>query len=111
MSEADTKKKEISLMLDEIRLSLRRVNALYSKFNKVLEQSLVFMDTFTKNSAKQLDYLDQTIKVNSQAEETMVNILLAIKQNEYLQATHGIDKKVVGAPDGKFTWHLNNKLK
>ena len=103
-------KREADRAVAELLLAVRRVNALHDKFSKVLNNSVEFMRTFTKNSERQLELLEEVVKINSNAEETLCNVLLAIRQNEYLQARHGVDTKVVGAPDGKFSWHLDRKL-
>ena len=103
-------KKEADRALGELTSALRKVNAMQERFCKVLNKSMEFMDTFTKNSHRQLEILEQVVKINSQAEETLCNVLLAIRQHEYYQAVHGVDQKVIGAPNGKFSWHIDQKI-
>lgn len=111
------KKKEISKeekFLLEIRESLdkkiaeisRNISAFILNTNrsmKKMEESIVDAHILIKDHNK---FLDQLSTSNHNLEDTVLNVLLAIRQNEYLQAwypaQHGYDAmKIVGSHPAK----------
>ena len=76
---------------------------------KKMEESIVDAHILIKDHNK---FLDQLSTSNHNLEDTVLNVLLAIRQNEYLQAwypaQHGYDAmKLVGSHPAKTNGSLN----
>lgn len=91
---------------------LRKTSALYEKLEHEMrdlkKDSGILLKTVTQKFAHQNHVLDVTRKVTSSCDDTLLNVLLAIRQNEYLQAyypaQHGYpEMKLTGTHPAKIT--------
>lgn len=90
-----------------------RKKATRKKLDEVLEDFCLFMNSWNKTMLEMKKCMDEHEKIlsriartNENAEETLCNVLLAIRQNEYLQAwypaQHGFSEmKVTGKHPAK----------
>lgn len=112
----ETQSKACHTLFEDLKKAYQKTNALEEKFAKAIRKSITFMNKFTENSEKQLEVMEKVVVINSNAEETLCNVLLAIRQNQALQPWYPPqkgepEKYVVGSLDDNFTWHKERNLR
>lgn len=76
------------------------------QFSSLVRQNREILDLIKKTSHEQTQFLNSLAKTNESVSDTLLNVLLAIRQNEYLQAwypaQHGFpEMKVSGTHPAK----------
>lgn len=83
-----------------------QINNMCKRFEESMNKVLLSFN-------KQNENLESVMKINSNVEETLCHVLLAIRQNEYLQAYIPCEKdperKVVGSCETNFKWNKDIK--
>ena len=59
---------------------------LYQRMNSFLKNATGYLVEIRKENKDMIDFLESVKKTNENVDETLCKVLLAIRQNEYLQA-------------------------
>ncbi len=90
------KKSDLEKELNEMRKSVektlggvrREFEIMKTQFKKFIDQSSEWAKANRSCIAQHKEFLEEITEANQSAEEILGNVLLAIRQNEYLQAWH-----------------------
>lgn len=100
-------------VIDDFTKVYRKTINVQEQWDALLRNSKAFMQKTLLKISKQHERIDRIMTINSNIEETLCHVLLAIRQNEYLQAnvpsSENMDRKVIGSLDPNFTWHKDRK--
>lgn len=95
---------EMKLIKDNVTKVLANVNRDFGAMKSVIQKSMEELNRLAVSGFEKLQEHDKILmqikECNENAEQTLLNVLLAIRQNEYLQAWYPAQK---GIPEMKIT--------
>lgn len=110
--EFDDFKKEVTYILSSVKTvvaSMKKINEeLKTDISKNLKDTFKIAQITKKAVDKHTDFLESTKECFENCEDTFLNVLVAIRQNEYLQANYPAQK---GYPEMKVTGPHPSKIK
>lgn len=95
--------------------TFKKVKILGETFDENLKNTQDFFKQMMEQLSSQTNILQKVVDINTNVEETLCNVLVAIRQNEYLQAWYppqqgNSEQYVAGSYNDEWSWKKCRKL-
>ena len=88
VQEVSKKRDKVQIFQEKADQLFKRSNLMSQRMNAFLKSSTEYFVEMKKDTKDMLETLEAVKKTNEEVDSTLCKVLLAIRQNEYLQAWH-----------------------